>query len=101
MYTDIKASVCINSQSSEPFMMHEGVRQGCPASHLVFSLYIDRLEAFLESNLLTHLTAPEKCALSLAGILLPSLLFVDDIVFLATQQIISQRILDIFSEFCA
>ena len=65
--------------------MHEGVRQGCPASPLVFSLYMDRLEAFLESNLLTHLTAPEKRALRVAGILLPSLLFADDIVFMGTD----------------
>ena len=85
MYTDIKASVYVNTQISEPFMMHEGVRQGCPASPLVFSLYMDRLEAFLESNLLTHLTAPEKRALRVAGILLPRLLFADDIVFLAAQ----------------
>ena len=70
--------------------MHEGVRQGCPGSPLVFSLYMDRLEAFLESNLLTHLTAPEKHALRVAGILLPSLLFIDDIVFLTTQQMIAQ-----------
>ena len=63
--------------------------------------YTHRLEAFLESNLLTHLTAPEKRALRVAGILLPSLLFADDIVFLATQQMIAQRILDTLSEFCA
>ena len=79
MYTDFKASVCIYSQISEPFMMHEGVRQGCPASPLVFSLYMDRLEAFLESNLLAHLAASEKRALRVAGIRLPSLLFADDI----------------------
>ena len=82
-------------------MMHEGLRQGCPASPLVFSLYMDRLEAFLESNLLAHLTAPEKHALWVAGILLPSLLFSDDIVFLATQQMIAQRIPGTLSEFCA
>ena len=62
---------------------------------------MDRLEAFLESNLLAHLTTPEKHALRVAGILLPSLLFADDIVFLATQQMIAQCILAILSEFCA
>ena len=81
--------------------MHEGVRQVCLASPLVFSLYIDRLKALLVSNLLAHLTAPEKHELRIAVILLPSLRFVDDIVFLATQQIIAQCILDILSEFCA
>ena len=85
IYTNIKASFCVNSQFSDPFMMHEGVRQGYPSSPLVFSQYMDRLEALLESNLLAHLTAPEKCALRVAGILLPSLLLADDISFLDTH----------------
>ena len=51
---------------------------------LCISLYMDRLKAFLESNLLAHLTAPEKRALRVVGILLPSLLFADDIIFLET-----------------
>ena len=85
IYTDIKALFCINYQSFEPYLMHKGVRQGWPARPLVFSLYMDRLKAFLESNLLAHLTAFEKHALRVAGILLSSLLFSDNIVFLSTQ----------------
>ena len=81
--------------------MLKGVRQGCPASPLVFSLYIDRLQAFLESNLLVHLTAFEKGALRVSDILLPSLIFADNIVFLATQQFIAQCTLDTLSEFGA
>ena len=46
---------------------------------------MDWLEAFVESNLLSHLTATEKCAIRVAGILLPSLLFSDDIVFMGTD----------------
>ena len=85
MYTDIKASICINYQFYEPLIMHEGVRQGFLARPIVFSLYIDRLEAFLKSSLLAHLNSPEKRMLRVAGILLPILLFIDTIVFLATQ----------------
>ena len=51
----------------------------------MFSLYIDQLEAFVESNLLSHLTATEKRAIRVAGILLPSLLFADEIVFIGTD----------------
>ena len=101
MYTNTKALVYINSKFYEPFIMHEGVRQGCPASPLVFSLYMDIFKAFLESKLLAHLTAPEKRALRVASKLLPSLLFEDDVLFLATQQLIAQCILDTLSEFCA
>ena len=101
MYTNIKASVCVNGAQAQAFPMHEGVRQGCPASPLVFSLYMDRLEAFVESNLLSHLTATEKRAIRVAGILLPSLLFADDIVFMGTDMRVVQRILDTLSTFCA
>ena len=62
---------------------------------------MDWLEAFVESNLLSHLTATEKCAIRVAGILLPSLLFSDDIVFMGTDMHVVQRILDTLSTFCA
>ena len=75
-------------------MMYEGIRQGYSASPFVFSRYIDRLEAFIELELLAHLTAPEKRALKVTGILLHSLLFADDIVFPITQYLIAQHILD-------
>ena len=39
----------------------------------------------MESNLLSHLTATEKRAIRVAGILLLSLLFADDIVFMGTD----------------
>ena len=62
---------------------------------------MDRLEAFVESNLLSHLTATEKRAIRVAGILLPSLLFADDIVFMGTDMGVVYRILDALSTFCA
>ena len=46
---------------------------------------MDQLEAFVESNLLSYLTATEKYAIRAAGILLPSFLFSDDIVFMGTD----------------
>ena len=61
IYTDIKTVVCINYQFSERFVMYEVVKQGCPASSLVFLLYMDRLKALMESNLLAHVTAQETC----------------------------------------
>ena len=49
-YTNIRASVCIAGKFDAPFTMNEGVRQGCPASPLVFSLYMDRIEEFLREG---------------------------------------------------
>ena len=76
MYTNIKASVCINEFYSQDFTMHEGVHYGCPAGLLVFSLCMDYLEVFVESDLFTHMIATEKYVIPVAGILLPSFLFI-------------------------
>ena len=46
---------------------------------------MDWLEAFVESNLLSHLTATEKHTIRVSGTLLPSLLFSNDIVFMGTD----------------
>ena len=81
-------------------MMHKGVRQGFPASLLAFPLYMDKLEEILESNQLAHLPAPKKSALRVAGIPLPSLIFEDEIVFLATQLFFAQCILNTLADFC-
>ena len=50
----------------------------------MFSLYMDRLEGFLEQGLLANLTTVEKWAVQIAGLLIPGLLFADDILFLST-----------------
>ena len=55
----------------------------------------------MESNLLSHLTATEKYAIRVAGILLPILLFSENIVFIGTNVHVEQRIVDILSTFCA
>ena len=55
----------------------------------------------MELNLLSHLNATKKCAIRVAGILLPSLLFSDNIVFMGTNIHVLERILDTLSTFCA
>ena len=55
----------------------------------------------MESNLLSHLTATEKHAIRVAGILLPSLLFSNNTVFVGTDIRVVQHILDTLSIFCA
>ena len=96
----MRASVCVEGDYGAPFDMREGVRQGCPASPLLFSLYMDRLERFLSSEVLASLSARELDAIRLVGLLLPMLLFADDIVFLATSRAVMQRLLDGLSTFC-
>ena len=67
MYTDVRASVWVDHEYTIPFSMVEGVRQGCPISPLVFSLYMDRLEAYLASHVVASLTAREQAALRVVG----------------------------------
>ena len=101
IYTDFRALAYINYQFGVYLEIQKGVRQGCLVSPLVFTLHMDRLKAFLESHLLAHLLATEECKLRVARIFLPSLLFADDIVFLATKQLAAQCILDMLSDYCA
>ena len=85
IYSEMKASVYVNGYYAQDFYMHEGVCLGCPVSPLVFSLYMDRLEAFIESHLFSHMTATERYTIRVAGILLPSLLFSDNFLFIVTE----------------
>ena len=55
----------------------------------------------MESNLLSHLIAAKKRAIREPGILLPILLFADDIVFMGTDLSVIQHILDTLATFCA
>ena len=47
MYADIQAQVVRGWELSGSFPIRLGVLQGCPSSPAMFSLFIDRLEAFL------------------------------------------------------
>ena len=85
MYTGILAAMCIGGCFAPAFDMHKGVCQGYPASPLVFSLFMDRLEKHLADGILSFLSSREKQAIWIAGLLIPYLLFADDIVFMATN----------------
>ena len=70
-YTGIRAAMYIGGRFAPAFDMHEGVRQGCPARPLVFSLFIDRLEKHLAGGVLSHLSSREKQAIRIAVLLIP------------------------------
>ena len=48
MYADVQAQVLCGSELSGSFPIRLGVLQGCPSSPAMFSLFIDRLESFLD-----------------------------------------------------
>ena len=77
-----------------PFDSTAGVRQGCPASPVLFGILIDRLEAFLERMCAQH---GVECA---SGSLLRALLYADDVVLTATSAEGLQAMLDALQIFC-
>jgi hypothetical protein len=77
----------------EPFPTRVGVRQGDPLSPLLFGLFIDRLEAFLQ-------TTVSGCGVQVAGRLLQVLLFADDLVLMAETPQELQLLLDALCLFC-
>jgi hypothetical protein len=71
-----------------------GVKQGCPLSPTLFGIYIDELEAFLHE----HIQDNDGCLLH--QVLISILLFVDDVVLLASSPEGLQRQLDALALFC-
>ena len=73
-------------------MCTAGVKQGCPLSPLLFGLYID----LLERKLWAIMTDAPK----LHTLLVPILLFADDVILMATSLHGLQKQLDALSRFC-
>ena len=99
LYTDVRAQVVVDGALSPEFPVEQGVLQGCPASPLVFSLFMDRLEAFILQDLECG-TAVERESVRVAGLLLPLLLFADDLVLLSRSLPTLQRLLAVLAAFC-
>ncbi len=95
MYAADKACVFTQDSPTELFECGNGVKQGCPASPLLFNLYLDELEKLLEEA-----AADIDCP-RLTGILLAILLFADDIALFSYSASGLQKQLDILSSFCA
>ena len=85
MYTNIRACLCINGSYDQVFLMQKGVFWGCLVRPLMFSLYMNCWEVFVELELFIHLIATKKYVIWMAGILLPILLFLDDILFMTSD----------------
>lgn len=95
MYAADVACVLTSDGPTDPFACGIGVKQGCPASPLLFGLYLDELEKLLEDARDT-IDCP-----SLADIILAILLFADDIALFSLSPSGLQEQLDILAAFCA
>lgn len=81
LYQNAETYIMINDYLSKSYVIHRGIRQGCPLSCLVFDLAIGTLAAMLQASL------------ELRGFIIPGIkeklitnLFADDIsVFLSAE----------------
>ena len=94
MYKQDKAGVLTSEGPTELFECNIGVKQGCPATPLLFSLYLDELETLLE-DASEHIDCPR-----LAQLLIAILMFADDIILFSNSPRGLQHQLNILQEFC-
>ena len=73
--------------------MPDGVKQGCPMSPTLFGLYVDGLEKHL-------LETADIDARTLRGVLVPLLLYADDLILLSTSAAGLPKQLDALASFC-
>ncbi len=70
-----------------------GVKQGCPLSATLFGLFVDGLEQHLMDTVGHDVP-------SLSGVLIPLLLYADDLIIMSTTATGLQRQLDALQQFC-
>ncbi len=94
IYAADKACVLTRDGPTDLFDCGIGVKQGCPASPLLFGLFLDAFDNLLEAS-------PGNDAPHLADILPAILLFADDIALFSYSASGLQKQLDVLPESCA
>lgn len=54
LYNSPSAQLQINGTLSEPFALHNGTRQGCPLSPILFALWLEPFLLMVRNNLSIH-----------------------------------------------
>ena len=93
MYQKVTMQVRVNGDLGESFQADVGVKQGDPLSPLLFGLFIDRFEAFLDECCEAHGVQ------IMTGSWLRSLLYADDLILMAETREGLQAMLACLGEF--
>ncbi len=91
--------MALEGDLSSAFDTPIGVKQGCPASPKLFSLYMDRLEAHIH-NVIGIQDDKAKWEVRVAGVNLLLLLFADDLVLTSASFKSMQGLLNTLHSFC-
>ena len=92
-YTHWIAQQCGHRKAYLPFSDADGVKQGCPLSPTLFGLYVDGLEKHLLS--MNDIDAP-----TLMAVIVPLLLYVDDLILMSESAAGLQLQLDALASIC-
>ena len=88
IYSDTKVAVWTGNEVSEKFSTHSGVKQGCILSPLLFTLYLNDLHEYLDGGL------------TVGGMNIRLLLYADDIVLVADNINIMQKMINNLENYC-
>ena len=102
MYNGIKAQIKFNGDLSETFSCQLGVRQGENLSPFLFSIYLNDLESFLETNKIEGLQQISELFLNELQMYekLLLMLYADDTIIFAESPEKLQNALTCFEEYC-
>ena len=90
LYSDIRQSVLVDGQQTEYIRAHQGVRQGCPMSPVLFSIFIEQM--------VRRQAGPR--GFKLDAQLMFVLLHADDAVLVAESAEDLQNLINIVDEYC-
>jgi exonuclease III len=91
LYSDTRACVLLNGQTTREVRMRQGVRQGCPLSPILFNYFINELAKELRES---------GAGLTIEGLDLGALLYADDVILMAESQEKLQALVDVVDRFC-
>ena len=93
IYKDVNIRIRVGGKLGDVFSSFLGVKQGDPLSPLLFGLFIDRFEKFINDQL-------PDIGVKLSNMLIRVLFYADDLVILAESPADLQLMLDCLSQFC-
>ena len=86
LYEGVEGSVLMDNEQSRRFSVEEGLRQGCPLSPLLYSIYVMGMVEELEKK---------GVGVKVDGMWCGALLYADDIVLIADSSAELQKMLDV------